>query len=441
MLLDASEGFAYGDAPVTPQQDIRGSMPVRLTHANVKGLVPRATRYTVFDSDVKGFGVRVTPNGAKSFIFEYRTGGRETTKQRVTLGSFPGLKVEDARKAAEQTRAQKALGADPAADKRQAKLDATVKEAADAWLAEHVKAKRKSRTALDYELTLNKHVVPALGKTRLRELKRTDVTRLHSRVSKAAPIAANRVLAVVSSLWTWAARREMCAFEANPAKGIERNKEQRRERFLDDVELERLGATLALAESHGLPYSVDETKAGAKHAAKPENRRTKIDPRVCDVIRLLLLTGCRLREVLHLKWSEIDFQRGLLLLGDSKTGAKPVILSAMALDLLREQEREAECDFVFPGAGGEARSDLKKPWSSIVKHAELEGLRIHDLRHTAASLAAGAGFSLPVIGRLLGHSQPATTARYAHLAHDPVRDAADAIGSIVGAAIGRRKRG
>jgi integrase len=225
--------------------------------------------------------------------------------------------------------------------------------------------------------------------------------------------------------------------EANPARGLERNREEGRERFLSDEELARLGASLRLAETDGLPWAeVDLSTPKSKHHVKPENRRTVYSPFVVGALRMLLLSGMRLREVLHLRWPEVDFQRGMLFLGDSKTGRKSVVLSGAALQLLTDLPRDGNCDLCFPGEGGQPRRDLNKPWAALKKHAGLEGLRLHDLRHSNASVGAGAGVPLQIIGRILGHSQVATTAKYAHLQNDPVRRAADTISAHLTAAMG-----
>jgi integrase len=203
-------------------------------------------------------------------------------------------------------------------------------------------------------------------------------------------------------------------------------------------ELARLGEALREAETVGLPYEIDDSKPTAKHAPKESHRRTQIGPHAVAAVRLLLFTGARLREILQLKWEYVDFDRGLLLLPDSKTGKKAIVLNAPALDVLAKLPRLG----VFVIAGQTAgthddkpRSDLNRPWRAIVKRAGLIGLRIHDLRHTHASVGAGLGLGLPIIGKLLGHTQPSTTARYAHFDADPLRRASEHIGSYLAAAM------
>jgi integrase len=192
-----------------------------------------------------------------------------------------------------------------------------------------------------------------------------------------------------------------------------------------------------VAETLGLPWNVNEAKPKSKHAAKEENRRTVADPFAVAAIRLLIFTGARLREILHARWQDVDLERGIIYLQDSKTGKKPLYVSAAAMDVLAKLSQVEGNPYVIPGdREGAPRVDLKRPWASITKAAKLDGLRLHDLRHSFASVGAGASMGLPIIGRLLGHSQPQTTARYSHLHADPLRRAADTIGATISAAMG-----
>jgi integrase len=186
-------------------------------------------------------------------------------------------------------------------------------------------------------------------------------------------------------------------------------REQRRERFLTTEELSRLGEAIRDAETTGVAWEFDQTKPTAKHLPNDENRRTLIGPHTAAALRLLILTGARLREILNLRREWVDLERGLLLLPDSKTGRKSIVLNAPAMAVLAILPRIGA--YVIAGDNPQKpRADLNRPWPAVTKHAGLEGVRIHDLRHTHASIGAGAGLGLPIIGKLLGHSQSSTTA-------------------------------
>jgi integrase len=212
-------------------------------------------------------------------------------------------------------------------------------------------------------------------------------------------------------------------------------REHRRERFLTVGELLRLGSAIREAETRGIPWDVDEAKPTAKHLPNGERRFAKMSPFASAALRLLPFTGCRLREILDLKWENVDLERGLLFLADSKTGRKTVILNAPAVAVLIALPRLGP--YVVPGDDPDKpRADLKRPWEAVSKRAGLTGVRLHDLRHTYASFGAGGGLGLPIIGRLLGHTQAATTARYAHLDNDPLRRASEHIGGRIARAMG-----
>jgi integrase len=307
------------------------------------------------------------------------------------------------------------------------------------FINEHAKPKRKPRTAADYAAVLRTYLVPKFGKRAADQITAAEISQLHLSL-RDRPYQANRLVAVIASMYGFAARRGIVPRGVNPAQGIERFREFSRERYLGVEELNRLRETLRLAESEGLPWRSDGDKPQSKHLVREENRRTVLSPEVVLAVRLLMFTGARLQEILTLEWSHIDFERGLINLPDSKTGRKTIVMNAAAMDLLRDRERRGA--FVIPGADvGRSRSSLKKPWRAIQRHAGLEGVRIHDLRHTFASIGAGASLGLPVVGKLLGHSQPATTARYAHLDADPLRRASNIIGDHFVAALAGRGAG
>ena len=386
-------------------------------------------REILWDADLAGFGVAVFPSGAKTYLVQFRKGGRS---RRAIIGKHGRLTPDEARSEAKKLLGQIETGLDPVQAKKAARAIPTFKEVSQDFLKQHSAPKRKERTHSEYERLLEKRILPVIGTLRINDLDRVTVAKMHAAISKEAPISANRAIALVSSIWSWASRRDVVSLADNPCRGIERNREQGKERFLRSDEFARLGEALRLAETEGLPWDLELNHPRSKHRAKPERQKTKIDLFAIAAIRLLILTGARLGEILHLEWSQIDFERGIAFLIDSKTGRKPVYLSAAALSVLAEIPRVEGNTFVIVGAvKGKPRVDINKPWSAIKKAAQLNDLRVHDLRHSFAAIGAGASLGLPIVGKLLGHSQPKTTARYAHLDADPLKRAVDQIGDIV----------
>ena len=301
-------------------------------------------------------------------------------------------------------------------------------------------ANKKSGTARGYDNALRIHILPQLGTTRLTKITHADVERLHASMADRRP-QANRTLAVISAVWSWAAKQKHVDGVDNPTKEVEKYRESARERYLTNAELLRLGEALTAAETTGLPYPVDKSKPKAKHAPIPENRYRKFGSHTIAAIRLLMLTGARLREILDAKWDHVDLERGMILLPDSKTGRKPIYLPAAAAAILSALPRVDRNPYVIPGEKeGQPRADLKRPWDAICEAAGLEGVRLHDLRHSFASVGAGASLGLPIIGKPLGHSQPSTTQRYAHLDADPMRRAVETIGSTIAAAMAGKRQ-
>jgi len=386
---------------------------VRLSKRTVDALAPAEKTRLVRDADLKGFAVRVTPAGAKSWVLAYRPapGGRGVAEKVVTLGKIGVMTPDQARRAAADMLARVRLGADPASEKVERREALTVSALIDAFVAEHVDGKLKPASAISCKAGLER-LRAAHGPLKAEKLSRVQLAMLHSSL-RCTPYQANRALAAWRKMFAWAETRGLVPEGRNPAQKIEPFREQARERFLSTDELGRLGDALRLCEQSGA------------------------DPFAIAAIRLLLLTGARLREILDAQWSQVDLQRGVIFLSDSKTGRKPVYLSAAAQAVLASLSRVEGNAYVIVGAkDGRPRADLNKPWGAVKRAAGLEGVRLHDLRHSFASIGAGASLGLPIIGKLLGHSQAATTQRYAHLGDDPLRRAADTIGATISAAMG-----
>ena len=423
---------------------------VKLTKRIIEGTAPSSARQILWDTELRGFGIRIEPTGTRTFIVRFRPKGtgRAGPKRFVVLGRFGALTLDQARTMAKAVLGRVAQGEDPTNARDDAKGAPTLASLSDRFLTEHILPKKKASTAALYGHYLRKLILPILGSKKVGEITHCDILKLHGAIGRTRPVTANRVVSTLSSLFSYGAKIGEVPKGVNPAAGVEGYREKGRQRFLSSAELARLGEALREAETTGLSWDFDETRPKAKHLAKAENRRRIIDPFAVAAIRVLILTGGRLREVLHARWDFFDAERGMLNLPDSKTDEKSIYLSAAALSVLSALPRIAGNPFIFLGEGkkriGDAdrvvapRADLKKPWAAICNAAGLPGLRLHDLRHTFASYGAGAQLGLPIIGKLLGHSQPGTTARYAHLDADPMHRAADAIGSTIDAAMNRK---
>lgn len=363
-----------------------------------------------WDSEVKGFGVRCRPSGAKFYILKTRVGGRQ---RWLTIGRHSSPWTADtARDEALRLLGQKASGKDPATERDNRKKAISMKELGERFLADYVAHRVKPKTAKDYRHLVEKLLVPALGHHKITDLTRADVSRFHHD-QRATPYLANRALAVLSKMLNLAEVWGLRDDNTNPCRHVGKYRETKRERYLTNVELKRLGDVLAKAE-----------------AANAES------PYFIAAIRLLILTGARLAEITTLKWEHVDFEHRLLRLSDSKTGQKEIVLNNAALDILRNVPRTTGNPHVIVGGrDGQHLVNMKGPWGRIRQEAGLDGLRIHDLRHSFASVAAGMGESLPVIGKLLGHTQAQTTARYAHLQMDPLRAASNAVGASIASAM------
>ena len=363
-----------------------------------------------WDDELAGFGVRIYPTGRKAFIVTYRAEGRQRFH---ALGKVGELTVHEARTKAMEVLSSVRRGSDPSGDRIAYRQAPTMKDLADRYMREHARPRKKPLGVVNDDRVWRKHVLPRLGKKKVADVTRADVFQLHSEMGVETPIQANRTLAVLSKafnlceIWGWRPDG------SNPVRHVPRFRENKRERFLSEAELLRLAEAINEIERLQLE-----------------------EPASIAAIRLILLTGCRSGEIKGLRWSEVDFERRCLRLADSKTGRKTIYLSSGTLQVLSEIERVEDNPYVIIGANpGAHLIGLTRPWFRIRKRAGLEDVRLHDLRHTYASVGAGIGLSLPMIGNLLGHTVPATTQRYAHLAAHPMLEAAERVGASLHAAM------
>ena len=372
-----------------------------------------------WDRELAGFGVRVYPSGRKVYVVQSRAQG---APRRVTLGSHGELTATQARLRAAQVIDRIKRGEEPNPPPAQA--GATVADLAQRYLSAHVAVNCNAHTAGIYRGSLENHILPALGMMPLAMVETAHVATLHYRLRE-TPRAANRALSVLSKMFSLAAAWGLVADGTNPCRGVRKYKEKKRERFLSRDEYRRLGWVLAEAEA--------EAEAGIEGA---------VSPYAIAALRLLMLTGCRLNEILTLRWDDVDRTAGEFRLRDGKTGARMVPLTPTAETVLAGIVRVPANPWVIVGKQpGTHLSTITADWYRLRAHAGLDDVRIHDLRHSYASRALAAGESLSMIGKLLGHADIQSTARYAHLARETERVSAARVGGSIGADIGAGKRG
>lgn len=384
----------------------------------------------LWDEMCRGLCLRVFASGKATWTFRYRPqdGG---ARRRIKLGEYPSVGLSEARKRADRQRGKVADGDDPQGDINTKRKAPTLGEVIERYLAEYAEPMKKPRTVVLYKNYLRNLLTPEIRGKKVAAVTHADVAAVHREIGARAPVAANRAIAALSGVYTFADRNGLVPENFNPTRRLEKFREETREYFMTSDDLARFGAALKVGLTEGLPWPEKPELRPSRHHRRPDNRKTVLDIYVVAAFYLLIFTGCRLGEILNLEWSQVDMERGMLFLPDSKTGKKPVVLNAPAMTILQRLEPLGR--YVVPGDPGpngedRPRADLKRPWELIQHHAGLEGVRIHDLRHTHASIAAGDGLGLPIIGKLLGHKNVATTARYAHLDNDPVRRASNHVG-------------
>ena len=370
----------------------------RITKRTVDAIKPHDRERVVWDDDLKGFGVRVHPSGRKVYIVKTRYQGRII---KMTIGPHDAVSATYARVRAAEIITDARAGKNPKGRRSSAP---TMRALGERFLKEYVPNHCKPSTAAEYRRSVEHFINPRIGKLRVPDVQRSNIAALHLDLRE-TPYQANRTLGVLSKMFNLAELWELRPDGTNPCRHVKRFKEDKRERFLSDAEYRRLGSTLREIEQDG-----SETASAIA------------------AIRLLMLTGCRLSEIQKLRWEYVDLETGELRLPDSKTGAKLVHLGEPAIAVLRDIQRQDDNPWVIAGRkeGGHL-TDLQHPWRRIRTRAGLDDVRIHDLRHSFASGGLLVGEGLPMIGKLLGHTQVQTTARYAHLANDPVKSAANRI--------------
>lgn len=389
-----------------------------ITVANIEKLErqQKAAGKTLFlwDKSLPGFGAKALPSGKIAYIAQYRLGGRGKPTRRLALGNHGELTPAEARDKAKKALARAHDGNDPAIERQQNREAKTFRQIAERYLTDYAEAKKKPRSVEEDKRNLKKHIYPVLGSTKITDIGSDEIEKLHAGM-KTMKTTANRCLSLVSHIITKAMKWKERPQAENPCRFVERYRETQRKRYLSSDELVRMGDALMASEEKEHPSGI-------------------------GMLRLLVLSGARLDEIRTLKWEYIKGPR--LELPDSKTDTKTIPLGAPALALLDTLTKEEGNPYVFPGRKeGEHFIGVQKVWQRVRRRAKLTDVRIHDLRHSFASVSIAIDPSLPLLGKILGHKSVLTTQRYAHLADDPARAAANrASGKIAAALAGKPKR-
>ena len=376
----------------------------RISKRTVEALHVDRKDAVFWDRDLPGFGVRVHRTGRKVYVVQTR--GAAGLK-RVTIGRHGEITPEEARKNAREIIDCIKRGIDPKAEAPPPEL--TTAELAERCLRAHVAVNCSAGTMKNYRNAIDGYIVPELGALPLSAVDRAEVSALHYRLRR-TPHQANRVIKVLSKMFSLAEAWELVPPGTNPCKSVQLYREGKRERFLNEDEYRRLGRVLDEAEAEG---------SMGRHGIA--------------AIRLLLLTGCRRDEIVTLRWDDVDRAAGELRLRETKSGARMIPLTPAVEEVLAGIPRVPGNPWVIAGAKtGRHMANIDKVWQRLREQARLEDVRIHDLRHSYASRALALGESITMIGRLLGHTKVGTTARYAHLARDTERASAARVGGSIG---------
>ncbi len=388
-------------------------MLAKITKRLVDSAEAEGKELFVWDTELEGFGLRVQLSGYKSYVIQYRNAHGRT--RRLALGRAGRLTPEEARSLARRRLSEVDQGSDPSAERDRLRSAPDVAQLAEMYMERHSRPKKKPASVAMDERLLRRFIVPHLGTLRAEAITRADVAALHQELAW-CPTQANMVRSVLSKMMTLAEKWELRPDGSNPVRHVERYPTRGRERYLSAEEFARLGAVL-------------EQETG-----NPAHWKTVL------ALRLLMLTGARRGEILNLRWEEVLTEPPCLRLGDSKTGAKSIPLGSAALAALEAAPRWPGNPWVLPGRTGVGPlrpSHFSRAWDRIRQRAGLPGVRLHDLRHSFASVGTGSRLSLKIIGALLGHKDIATTNRYAHLAVDPFLEAAEEVSSKIALALAR----
>lgn len=398
-------------------------MPViKLTKREIDKIKPQGRDMEFWDAEDQGFYLKVTPAGKKVFYFFYRN--KYGQKRKLRLGDYGPLTPTDARKKFIEAMADVQGGNDPAAEKKQAKQASTFDELANKYLEEYARVHKKPRSVKDDEYNLERFLRKTFGKHPVAAITRADVLRFHHSLRE-TPVPANRCLALLSRMFNLAEAWGIRPDGSNPCQHVKKYPETKRERYLDGSELTRIAQAIDELERK---WNTDKPRERDPEKKEKDDR---ISPAAAAALRLLILTGCRCGEILSLQWAYVDLEDKCLRLPDSKTGAKIIYLNDAAVEVLKNLTPDPS-GWVIPGQNeGQQMVNLHKPWKRVLTKAKIAGVRLHDLRHSYASVAAGLNLGLPIIGKLLGHTHSQTTHRYAHLMDDPLRAAAAAIGKEI----------
>lgn len=403
---------------------------LRLNKRGIDALLPAGRRMIYWDDELSGFGLRIEASGRKTFLIRYRPGGgRNAPKRFMTIGRYGKLTPEEARVEARKLLSACNLGLDPAADRLRKRKEMSISSLCDLYLDLGVETK-KPLTVLGDRGRIERHIKPLIGNKRVSEVTAVDVEKLmkdiasgKSRVDfkteklrsrvivRGGKGAATRVVGLLGGIFSFAQRQ--CLRADSPCRGVKRYPDGSSERFLTTGEMSVLGEALVMIEDQG----------ANSHAV--------------NIIRLLAMTGARRNEIAGLRWDEVIIDHACLRLKDSKTGAKTIPLGGAAIQLLRNIRLLSDSPFVFPASSGTGHfQGTKRVWQAVRTLAGFPDLRLHDLRHSFASIGLASGDTLPMIGALLGHSNARTTSRYAHLADDPKRSAANRMSGQIADALG-----